>query len=117
MTSNSPNAKAHEGIDTPVESEGAPSQSPAGASGPAASGSASSGLPTSIPPASVPVAAIPGDVRCKALALTIDLLMYSQNDTADSTFGEDDGGELHYGSVSSSIFNYRVENGRTYHAV
>jgi len=37
-------------------------------------------------------------------------------DGTDSSFGDDIGSDLNYGSVSSSIFNYRVENGRTYHA-
>jgi hypothetical protein len=38
-------------------------------------------------------------------------------DGNDSSYGDDIGSDLNYGSVSSSIFNYRVENGRTYHAV
>lgn len=39
------------------------------------------------------------------------------DEDADSAFGEDEGSALNYGSVTSSIYNYRVENGRTYHAV
>ncbi|TVY82740.1 Secondary metabolism regulator laeA, partial [Lachnellula suecica] len=35
----------------------------------------------------------------------------------DSAYGDDEGSALHYGSVSSSIYNFRMENGRTYHAV
>ena len=37
----------------------------------------------------------------------------------DSSYGgdSDDGSALNYGSVTSSIYNYRKENGRTYHAV
>lgn len=36
----------------------------------------------------------------------------------DSSFGNDDADSaLNYNSVTSSIFNYRLENGRTYHAV
>ncbi|KAK0121264.1 hypothetical protein ONS96_011439 [Cadophora gregata f. sp. sojae] len=41
------------------------------------------------------------------------------DDTGDSALGDDDdddGSNLNYGSVSSSIYNFRVENGRTYHA-
>jgi len=40
-----------------------------------------------------------------------------QNDDNDSTLGDESGSELNYGSVTSSIYNYRQENGRTYHAV
>lgn len=40
-----------------------------------------------------------------------------QTDDNDSTLGDDSGSELNYGSVTSSIYHYRQENGRTYHAV
>jgi hypothetical protein len=39
------------------------------------------------------------------------------DDGTDSSYGDDNGSDLNYESVSSSIYNYRVENGRTYHAV
>lgn len=36
---------------------------------------------------------------------------------ADSSLGSEGGGSSYnYGSVTSSIYNYRQENGRTYHA-
>jgi len=35
----------------------------------------------------------------------------------DSSYSEDIGSVINYQSVTESIYNYRVENGRTYHAV
>lgn len=39
-----------------------------------------------------------------------------ETDDHDSTFGSEGGSSFNYGSVTSSIYNFRQENGRTYHA-
>lgn len=39
-----------------------------------------------------------------------------QDDDLDSTFGDEEGSEAEYCSVTDSIYDYREENGRTYHA-
>ncbi|KAI1002870.1 hypothetical protein K3495_g5333 [Podosphaera aphanis] len=40
----------------------------------------------------------------------------THDDDMDSTLGEEDGSEAEYCSVTDSVYDYRVENGRTYHA-
>jgi hypothetical protein len=46
-----------------------------------------------------------------------DLCVFCKIQDADSSFGDDVGSVVNYCSVTESIYNYRVENGRTYHAV
>ncbi|EPQ64713.1 hypothetical protein BGT96224_A20736 [Blumeria graminis f. sp. tritici 96224] len=43
-------------------------------------------------------------------------LQTSHDDDLDSTLGDDEGSGADYCSVTDSIYDYRVENGRTYHA-
>ncbi|KAI6244522.1 hypothetical protein HI914_07335 [Erysiphe necator] len=40
----------------------------------------------------------------------------SHDDDLDSTLGDDTGSEADYCSVTDSVYDFPVENGRTYHA-